>query len=98
MKQDRLSVKWVHTYYIQHRDLWSIPNTNGLTWSLRKIWHHKDILLQSSGVSQFVFASKFNIHRMYKYLHQSDENVDLRRLVYNSKASPKSTFYYMVVV
>ncbi|XP_021837093.2 uncharacterized protein [Spinacia oleracea] len=71
MKQDGLWVKWMHTYYIQQRDFWSMPIPNGLTWSMRKIWHQRNILLQAGGGSQFVVAGKFRIHKAYKHLHHN---------------------------
>ncbi|XP_056688135.1 uncharacterized protein [Spinacia oleracea] len=84
MKQDRLWVKWMHTYYIQQRDFWSMPVPNGLTWSMRKIWHQRDLLLQAGGGSQFVVAGMFKIHKAYKHLHQSGVQVPWKRLVCNS--------------
>ncbi|XP_021866848.2 uncharacterized protein [Spinacia oleracea] len=98
MKQDRLWVKWMHTYYIQQKDFWTMPVPNGLTWSMRKIWYQRELLLQVGDGSQFVVASKFKIHKAYKHLHRSGVQVPWKRLVCNSKASPKSTFVVWLAV
>ncbi|XP_021848031.1 uncharacterized protein [Spinacia oleracea] len=65
---------------------------------MRKIWHQRDILLQAGGGSQFVVAGKFRIHKAYKYLHHSGVQVPWKRLVCNSRASPKSTFVMWLAI
>ncbi|XP_056687909.1 uncharacterized protein [Spinacia oleracea] len=92
MKQDRLWVKWIHTYYVKHHDFWTMPVPNGLTWSLKKIWQQRDILVQTGGVDQFIVNGKFKISRMYKALHTGGTQVQWKRIVCNSKDSPKATF------
>ncbi|XP_056698045.1 uncharacterized protein [Spinacia oleracea] len=98
LKQDRLWVRWIHAYYIQHRDFWTIPIPNGLTWSSRKIWHNREVFLQANGVDQFVQAGKFRIQKMYKFLHPFGVQVGWKRLICNSHASPKSTFIVWLAV
>ncbi|XP_056688055.1 uncharacterized protein [Spinacia oleracea] len=92
IKQDRLWVKWIHSYYVKHHDFWTMPVPNGLTWSLKKIWQQRDILVQTGGVDQFIVNGKFKISRMYKALHTGGIQVQWKRIVCNSKASPKATF------
>ncbi|XP_056695389.1 uncharacterized protein [Spinacia oleracea] len=98
LKQDKLWVRWIHDYYIQHRDFWTMPIPNGLTWSLRKIWHNREVFLQANGVDQFVQAGKFRIQKMYKFLHPVGAQVGWKRLICNTHASPKSTFIMWLAV
>ncbi|XP_056685724.1 uncharacterized protein [Spinacia oleracea] len=53
-QQDRLWVKWIHTYYVKQFDFWTMPITSGITWSLRKIWQYIDVLMQAGGVNQCI--------------------------------------------
>ncbi|XP_056685776.1 uncharacterized protein [Spinacia oleracea] len=92
MKQDRLWVKWIHTYYVKQMDFWTMPIPSGLTWSLRKIWQYRDVLMQAGGVTQFVHNDKFKISKMYKHLQSGASHVHWKRITCNSKASPKGTF------
>ncbi|XP_056685808.1 uncharacterized protein [Spinacia oleracea] len=92
MKQDRLWVKWIHTYYVKQLDFWTMPIPPGLTWSLRKIWQYRDVLMQVGGVNQFIHAGKFKISKMYKHLQSGASHVHWKRITCNSKASPKGTF------
>ncbi|XP_056685650.1 uncharacterized protein [Spinacia oleracea] len=92
MKQDRPWVKWIHIYYVKNQNFWSMPVPNGLTWSLRKIWHSRDMVMQVGTFDQFTYASKFKINKMYKYLHDIGGHVSWKRIICNSKATPKAAF------
>ncbi|XP_056690170.1 uncharacterized protein [Spinacia oleracea] len=92
MKQDRLWIKWIHVYYVKNKDFWSMDIPEGLTWSLRKVWASREILTDVGGPDQFVHVGKSSIHKMYKHLRQQGSSVIWKRIICNSKASPKATF------
>ncbi|XP_021835956.2 uncharacterized protein [Spinacia oleracea] len=48
--------------------------------------------MQTGRVDQFIVNGKFKISRMYKALHTGGIQVQWKRIVCNSKASPKATF------
>ncbi|XP_056687155.1 uncharacterized protein [Spinacia oleracea] len=75
-----------------------MPIPSGLTWSLRKFWQCRDVFIQSGGADQFVKAGKFRIQRLYRFLHDSGNQVEWRRIICNSRARPKSTFIVWLAV
>lgn len=60
--------KRVHIYYIKEKDFWTIPVPNGLSWSLRKFLHNRDLLQSAGGGEKFVQSEKFKIQKMYVHL------------------------------
>ncbi|XP_056691739.1 uncharacterized protein [Spinacia oleracea] len=92
MKQDRLWIKWMHTYYVKHHNFWTMQVPNGLTWSMRKIWANRDVFVDSGDTGQFITHGKYSIQKMYLHLRQNATAVSWKRIVCNSKASPKATF------
>lgn len=93
MKQDRLWIKWIHTYYVKQQDFWTMQVPNGLTWSIRKIWASKDVLMEAGDSDKFIQHGKYSIQKMYLHLRQNANSVAWKRIVCNSKASPKSTLF-----
>ncbi|XP_056698108.1 uncharacterized protein [Spinacia oleracea] len=52
IKQDRLRIKWMHTYYVKHHNFRTMQVPNGLTWSMRKIWAHREVFVDSGEIDQ----------------------------------------------
>ncbi|XP_021861687.2 uncharacterized protein [Spinacia oleracea] len=92
MKHDRLWVKWIHVYSVKNRDFWTMDIPAGLTWSLRKIWAGRDVVLSTGGFDQFQHAGKYSIQKMYKHLRHYSSTVQWKRITCNSKATPKAIF------
>lgn len=64
----------------------------GLTWSMRKIWHQRNIFAQAGGVQSFVHGGKFRICKAYQFLKPKATLVHWKRIICNTRASPKSAF------
>ncbi|XP_021857904.1 uncharacterized protein [Spinacia oleracea] len=96
--QDRMWVKWMHAYYIKNNDFWSMDVPNGLTWSMRKIWHQREILAQAGAVHTFVHGGKFRICKAYQFLKPEASTVRWKTIICNSQASPKSTFIVWLAI
>ncbi|XP_021866924.1 uncharacterized protein [Spinacia oleracea] len=65
---------------------------NGLTWSMRKIWANREVFVDSGDIGQFITHGKYSIQKMYLHLRQNATAVSWKRIICNSKASPKATF------
>ncbi|XP_021837875.2 uncharacterized protein [Spinacia oleracea] len=48
--------------------------------------------MQAGAFDQFIYAGKFKISKMYKYLHDIGGHVAWKRIICNSKATPKASF------
>ncbi|XP_021844803.2 uncharacterized protein [Spinacia oleracea] len=92
MKQDRLWIKWMHTYYVKHHNFWTMQVPNGLTWSMRKFWANREVFVDFGDIDQFITHGKYSIQKMYLHLRQNATTVSWKRIICNSKASPKATF------
>ncbi|XP_021858874.1 uncharacterized protein [Spinacia oleracea] len=50
------------------------------------------MMMQTGNFDQFTYAGKFKINKMYKYLHDIGGHVAWKRIICNSKATPKPAF------
>ncbi|XP_056698441.1 uncharacterized protein [Spinacia oleracea] len=71
-----------------------LPNhvPNGLTWSIRKIWANREVFVEAGDADKFIKHGKYSIQKMYLNLRKNASSVTWKRIVCNSKASPKATF------
>ena len=98
LKKEKLWIKWIHTYYIKNKDIWTMPIPNGISWNMKKILESRKHL-DANSLNQFTAKSgKFSIKKLYKHIIGESVNVPWKRLICNNIASPKSKFILWLAV
>ncbi|XP_060202183.1 uncharacterized protein LOC132630638 [Lycium barbarum] len=90
-KEDRLWIRWVHTYYIQGQPFESIRVPQRACWMIRKIIEAR------SSLNQFQCSNtcgKSLIRQLYLQLLDSVPRVMWKNLTYQNAARPKARFTF----
>ncbi|XP_070044964.1 uncharacterized protein [Nicotiana tomentosiformis] len=87
-KQDRLWIKWIHTYYIKGQQFTHMAVPQQACWMIRQIFDARSTLSQIQGCN----AGKSLIRHMYLQLLGDRPRVPWKCLVFQNNARPKAQF------
>nr|XP_016444107.1 PREDICTED: uncharacterized protein LOC107769412 [Nicotiana tabacum] len=78
-KKDRLWIQWVHTYYIQRRQVWSV-NAKQASWLIQKIIQVAKYLNEAAlNIEQELNTEKYSIRDVYNKLRGDFPKISWKR-------------------
>lgn len=85
-QKEKLSVVWVHTYYIKQGDAWS---TKSASWTIRIIFKAKQYLVDAEiTMQEFIDMHKFSIKKICQVLQGVYPKVGWGKLICNNQGRP----------
>ena len=91
-KADMLWVKWVNISYSKGRDVMTMSIPKNLSWMLSKVWQCRELIHDIGGWHLVSSSSGFSIKKMYQLLCGVFPKTPWRKIICNSKASPRALF------
>lgn len=91
-KEDKLWIKWVHTFYIKSQGLWTIPKQ--ASWMIRKIMGAKDTIDQ---MQQTGNRNGSKIKNVYPHMIGEQPRVEWKSLMFKNAARPKAYFIMWLI-
>lgn len=92
LKQDKLWIQWIHSYYIRRANIWTMKVHAGMSWVLEKIMNCKNFFENGIKPHEYEKDGMFSINKCYT------AQISWKRLICNNKTSPKSLFITWLVV
>ncbi|XP_058780635.1 uncharacterized protein LOC131654706 [Vicia villosa] len=92
MKADRLSIRWLDTFYFKGDDVLQRQTTTNSSWILKKIVKHKEALSTSKHWLEAATTGHYKIGAVYKDLNGDMEHVSWKKILVDNHAEPQTGF------
>lgn len=86
-KENKLWIKWAHTYYIKNQEPWKVSKQ--ACWMVRKIMNAKEVLDQMQSISTNT-GSK--IKSIYHHMIDIQPTIEWKCVMFNNTTRPKAYF------
>uniref|UniRef100_M1BZI3 Tn7 reverse transcriptase n=2 Tax=Solanum tuberosum TaxID=4113 RepID=M1BZI3_SOLTU len=88
-KQDKLWIKWVHSYYIKRTPFQEVIISQQACWMVKKILEARQVYSQFQPI---VLQNKSMIRQLYFHLFRPQQRVPWKCLMFQNFARPKAVF------
>lgn len=97
-KTDNLWVKWIHTYYMKHEELFNVENKANYSWIMKDILKQREVLLDVQGLWNHMHTvGKLSMKKMYLKLNVDDPKVLWNCMFNGNKARPRAQMMLWLV-
>lgn len=90
-KEDKLWIKWIHTYYLKGQNVWQ--KRDQASWMIRKIMQAKIIVDQVQ-----LKEGKGMVKQLYDYLRGEQAKPEWKGLMFKNAARPKAIFTLWILL
>ncbi|XP_045815732.1 uncharacterized protein LOC123909010 [Trifolium pratense] len=91
-KADSLWIRWIHSYYIKHDQLMTMPVKPSCSWILKAILKQRELLPNIQGWEHV--KGKTITRKVYKVLREDYPLVDWKTVMYQNIARPRAVFIF----
>lgn len=92
LQQEKLSITWIHTYYIKQQDWSTMEVPKQASWMVKKISNMRKHWTNTLNQHQHLRRGKLLINDTYKLLRGPVANVSWRGLICHNATCPKHIF------
>lgn len=91
-KADNTWIKWIHYYYVKNQNIMTMAAKNNTYWILKAILKMRSIVSNVPVWSTVFQANKYQTRKIYVGLADNPQDVNWRKIFYNSAARPRYLF------